>query len=347
MIKVNSWFVIFIFIFSCSKEKLYEETDPNQLRSKAPATEVQTVRVRKNPFEYLIHATGKIQAQTDVELKAQTGGIIEKVWVPNGAQIRQGQTLLTLINTHQTLARDKARLLLQEREIAYQDAMLGYSNSDSVRHKQAQQNIRISSGLAAAEIAFKEAQLAWEQTIVKTPVNGIISDLEVHAGSTITANQPICRIHSTLDLLVATELLEADALLLKPGMVAELKALGMDKTITATVYQINPRVNEKTNLIKVLLKVTGTAQLLPGMTTQLTIKVPHQKVIVIPREAIVIRSGRQVVFTFEKGLAKWNYVTAGRENGKEVEILEGLTEGQQVIVTNNLQLAHDAVVKAN
>jgi len=46
-------------------------------------------------------------------------------------------------------------------------------------------------------------------------------------------------------------------------------------------------------------------------------------------------------------LAKWNYVTVGREKGKEFEILEGLTEGQQVIVTNNLQLAHDAIGKEN
>ncbi|MBX2897135.1 MAG: efflux RND transporter periplasmic adaptor subunit [Cyclobacteriaceae bacterium] len=336
-----------ILLTACSAKQQTVEPDPQQLRNEVPPTEVQIVPARKAPFEYLIHAVGKIQPQSDIELQGQTSGVVEKVWVQNGMQVLQGQTIVTLVNAHQTLARDKARLLLQEREIAYQDAMLGYSNSDSVRHKQARQNIRISSGLAAAEIAFKEAQLAWEQTIVKAPVNGIISDLEVHAGSTITANQTICRIHSTRELLVATELLEADALLLKPGMVAELKALGMDKTIAAIVYQINPRVAEKTNLIKVLLKVTGTAQLLPGMTTQLTIKVPHQKVIVIPREAVVIRSGRHVVFTFENRLAKWNYVTVGRENGKEIEILDGLKEGQQVIITNNLQLAHDAVVKLN
>ncbi|QLH34197.1 MAG: efflux RND transporter periplasmic adaptor subunit [Cyclobacteriaceae bacterium] len=306
---------------------------------------MQTVPVRYAPFEYLIHATGKVQAQTDIELQAQAGGVIEKVWVANGTQVTQGQTLITLTNTQQTLARDKARLQLREREITYQDALLGYSKSDSVRLQQAQQNIRISSGLAAAEIAFKEAQLAWEQTILKAPVNGVISNFEVSEGSALTASQTICRIHSTRELLIATELLEADALLLKAGMASEIKTLGTDKVISATVYQINPRVDDKTNLIKVLLKVTEAVPLLPGMTAQLTLKVPHQKVIVVPREAVVIRSGRQVVFTFENGLAKWNYVTVGRQNGKEVEITDGLMEGQQAIVTNNLQLAHDASVR--
>lgn len=346
--KVSSIVVLIVLIWACSGKQEVIETDPLQLRSEVPPTEVQTVPARKLPFEYLIHTTGKIQALTDIETQAQTGGIVEKVWVTNGEQVNAGQTLITLINTQQTLARDKARLLLQEREIVYQDALLGYTKKDSIKLKQAHENLKISSGLAAAEIAYKEAQLAWEQTFIKSPLNGVISNLEVHAGSLLAANQTICRIHSARDLLVATELLEADALLLKPGMEAEVKTLGNDHAdITAKVFRINPRVDEKDNLVKVLLKLNETTRLLPGMTAQVIIKVPHNMVIVVPREAVVVRSGRQVVFTAENGLAKWNYVTAGRENGKEVEIVEGLKEGQQVIITNNLQLAHDAVVKIN
>jgi multidrug efflux pump subunit AcrA (membrane-fusion protein) len=72
--------------------------------------------------------------------------------------------------------------------------------------------------------------------------------------------------------------------------------------------------------------------------------VPAAERIVLPKEAVVIRVGRAVVFTAEDGRAKWNFITTGRDNGKEVEILDGLTEGKEVIITNNLQLAHDAPV---
>lgn len=340
-INVLVWVVL---ISACSGKQGTSEIDPQQLRNEVPPTEVQTVPARRIPFEYLIHATGKIQAETDIEIQSQTGGIVDKVWVPNGAQITRGQTLITLINTQHTLARDKANLQLQQREIDYQDAILSYNAADSIRLNQAKKNIRISSGLAAAEISFKEAQLAWEQTFIKAPVHGTISNLEVNAGSLLSANQTICRIHSTGQLQVITELLEADALLLKPGMIANVKTLGTGQNVKATVRQINPRVDEKNSLVKVTLQVINDARLLPGMTAQVTLVVPHEEVIVVPREAVVVRSGRQVVFTAENGLAKWNYVTVGRENGTELEILEGLKEGQQVIVTNNLQLAHDALV---
>lgn len=51
-----------------------------------------------------------------------------------------------------------------------------------------------------------------------------------------------------------------------------------------------------------------------------------------------------MVFTVEGNLAKWNYVEAGRNNGVYIEVNSGLKSGDKVIVTNNLQLAHEAVV---
>ena len=81
------------------------------------------------------------------------------------------------------------------------------------------------------------------------------------------------------------------------------------------------------------------------MNCSATITVPLQKCIVVPKQAVVMRSGKAVVFSLENDKAKWNYVTVGRDNGKEVEITEGLEPGMKVIVSNNLQLAHDAPVQ--
>jgi multidrug efflux pump subunit AcrA (membrane-fusion protein) len=52
-----------------------------------------------------------------------------------------------------------------------------------------------------------------------------------------------------------------------------------------------------------------------------------------------------VVFTYESGLAKWNYVKTSFENSTQYVITEGLSPGDSVIVKGNLNLAHDAKVK--
>lgn len=80
------------------------------------------------------------------------------------------------------------------------------------------------------------------------------------------------------------------------------------------------------------------------MNCSVTINLPSGNTLIVPREALVMRSDRPVVFTLVNDKAKWNYVTVGRTNGKDVEITGGLKAGEQVITSNNLQLAHDAPV---
>lgn len=100
----------------------------------------------------------------------------------------------------------------------------------------------------------------------------------------------------------------------------------------------------KTGLVKVVLQLEGTSKAFPGMHVNVRMRLPFKSNIIVLKEAIVIRSGKQVVFTAVNGKAYWNYVKTGRENGKEIEVLEGLKTGDNVIISNNLQLAHDAPV---
>ena len=77
--------------------------------------------------------------------------------------------------------------------------------------------------------------------------------------------------------------------------------------------------------------------------------------LVIPKTAVVLRSGKQVVFTLQEGKAMWNYVHTGLENATEYVVSdksqkgieEGLLEGDTIIVTGNLNLAHEAAVKVS
>lgn len=74
-------------------------------------------------------------------------------------------------------------------------------------------------------------------------------------------------------------------------------------------------------------------------------RVPHQ--LVIPKQAVILRSEKQVVFTFASDRAKWVYVKTGLENISSFSITEGLQEGDSVIYEGNLNLAHDAGVTIN
>jgi hypothetical protein len=115
------------------------------------------------------------------------------------------------------------------------------------------------------------------------------------------------------------------------------------------VEVINPYVDVN-GMVMVRLRLQHLSQqkqfsLLPGMNCSAIIEVPSSTALSIPKEALVYRSQKVIAFTYEDGKAKWNEVLIGRDNGEFVEVLEGLKPGQEVIVTNNLQLAHDAPVQ--
>jgi hypothetical protein len=96
--------------------------------------------------------------------------------------------------------------------------------------------------------------------------------------------------------------------------------------------------------VKALVPNTRNA-LFEGMNVRVIIRkvVPGQ--LVVPKQAVVQRQGREVVFVLEDGLAKWNYVKTGRENSTSYTITEGLQAGMKVIISGNLNLAHDAEVE--
>ena len=81
------------------------------------------------------------------------------------------------------------------------------------------------------------------------------------------------------------------------------------------------------------------------MNVRVSVKRSVGEQLVIPKTAVVLRSGKQVVFTLKDGKAMWNYVHTGLENMEEYTITDGLEEGMEVIVTGNVNLAHEAPVK--
>jgi len=345
MLKLLTILVLMLLAFGCAPDTPSTEQDPQQLRSEIPATEVRTSLTRKAPFEYLIQSTGKIQSAIDIKIYSHSAGIVKKLLITNAGYAVKGSALAELENEKQALALEKARINLIEKKVNFDDQVMRYDD-DSVKFAKARDNIRITSGLAAAEVAYREAKLEFDYTFIRATATGRVTDLEVKAGASLTAGQVFCQLYDPSNMIVVCNVLEADALVLKLGVTSEVQTLGIEPSIlTGTVKEINPRVDSKTNLVNVIVQLNATKAMMPGMSVQITLKVRGKETILVPKEAVVIRSGKQVVFTLEDNLAKWNYVKIGSANGKDVAVLEGLKQNQQVIITNNLQLAHDAPVK--
>ncbi len=67
--------------------------------------------------------------------------------------------------------------------------------------------------------------------------------------------------------------------------------------------------------------------------------------LLIPQDAVLVRMGRKLAFVVEEGIAKWRYIEVGLENEDYAEVLDGIKEGETVIIEGHFTLAHDAKVR--
>jgi RND family efflux transporter MFP subunit len=341
---VRTIFVI-VAMASCSGDQQPIADSVGQKIGSSPAVEVYVMKAEEKPFMYRVTSPGVVRSKLEVELNGVIPGTVKGINFRNGDRVTRGSPIVELENSRQVLGYRAAEISLAEKRIAFEDQTLSFSQSrDSLRYKSALSNIRITSGLAAAEVAYEEAKLALEGTSIKAPFSGRVADLALRAGEEVVPGQLVCRLYDPDQFVASCGVLEEDAALLKVGMQADVQVHAVKQLkLSGRVAEINPWVDELTKRVAVRVSIDGTG-LFPGMAANITIFLPAERSIIVPKEALVLRSGRQVVFTASGGKAKWNYVTVGRDGGEEIEILDGLEPGALVIVRNNLHLSHDSPI---
>ncbi|HKK76830.1 MAG TPA: efflux RND transporter periplasmic adaptor subunit [Saprospiraceae bacterium] len=344
-------FICFLWACESSSESAPEENLAEASVARQQAVEIQTVPVRRAAFPLQVKTNGRIRARRQVELKMPVGGQIETFQLETGRRVAKGDLLIALDDTDKQLELEQYQFSLDDAEVAKADMLIsngGEANVDSSVSAQRLEFINKLSGYNKARHALQIARRELEKTKLQAPFGGIIANVQVRSEDLLSAGQPLCTLIDPQSFEVEFSLIEQEAVRVRSGQTVQFYALAApERHYTARISAINPMVNEQ-GLVQLYAKVANPGTpLFEGMQVAVSIeqRVPDQ--LIVPREALVLRSGRTVVFTHdtEANLAKWNYVTVAYENDAEVAISEGLEAGQQVIISGNLNLDHDARVQ--
>ncbi|WP_177222635.1 efflux RND transporter periplasmic adaptor subunit [Chitinophaga sp. YR627] len=309
---------------------------------------VTTAKAQRKDFEYQISANGKVRSGKEQMIFAETDGKLLALYATMGEFVQSGKIIIqldTLLPRHKV---NRAELQVFNAGKEYESQLLGYENllkdRTPVKTADIKKKLRIASGLAEGEESLFEAGYELSKATIRAPFKGLVTDIKVQEGQFVKAGTELFRIYDPTDLRLEIRVLESDVTLLHKGLTAIISPVSAsDQHIAAYVQEINPYIDENgLALVKLGIKTGGI--LFPGMNCTALLNVPLHKSIVVAKEAVIQRSGRSIVFTVENGVARWNYVTVGRDNGKEVEILDGIKVSQEVIISDNLQLANETPV---
>lgn len=317
--------------------------------------EIRTAPVRSGAFPLRTLSTGTLTAARQAELSLRTGGYLTELPVQPGQYLQKGELVAALDPTDLRFAVKRAEVQLaaaheQEADLIQQAG--GQPEADSTLTSDIRATIRVRAGVPEAELELESAQTRLRQAQLYAPFSGWVADLAVSAYQQIDPGQVICRLIDPDAFAVDLLLLETTALQMRTGQPVEVRLPApQNRKLQARIAHIDPVVNEQ-GLVKVqanLGAIPKGIRVFEGMSVEAAIEEPVPDQLIVPKEAVVLRSGRQVIFTYdaESGLAKWNYVEVAYENDEMAAIAEGLQAGQQVIIEGNLNLSHDAQVTVN
>ena len=210
------------------------------------------------------------------------------------------------------------------------------------------------------QVGMNEAQIAWVEgsgktqarTILLAPISGVVTELAVREGMTVTAGTTLFRLNGLGTVWANAEVPESQAALLRPGTRVRAKSTAMPEvTLDGQVQALLPEVNPTTRTLKARLELANPGgRLVPGMSVQMQFTdLQVGKALLVPTEA-VIQTGRRTVVIVADGEGRSGHfrpveVEIGTEGGGQTEVRRGLQAGQRVVVSSQFLIDSEASLK--
>ena len=333
------------FILTKNKQENEEKIAIVAEKNASVSVKVATVKTEEVSLDFV--ANGSFEPKQELSLEAEKSGKVIKVLAKEGDRVVVGQTLAIMRG-------DAINVNAQAAEAAYQNAKSDYSRFDNAYKTGGvtkQQLDQAKVALINAEATYKQAKINIGDTRIKAPINGIINAKMIEPGSMLAAMPPTKMFEivnvNTLKLKVTVN--EAQVANLKTGnSITVTSSVYPDKEFSGRITFIAAKADSSLNF-PIEIEITNNANndLKAGMYGTAVFKSAQQKqtMTVVPRTAFVGSVSSNQVFVAENGIAKLKTVTAGRILGDKVEILGGLSDGETVITTGQINLQEGSKVE--
>lgn len=314
---------------------------------------VKSVTVSKQVFTQSVRAVGRIEPneRSIYVIMPKFEGWVETLYVnATGDEVHAGQALFEVYSP-ELVSAQREYLIAVQGEQAMQSAQADAKNNMSNLVNSSLARLK-NWDISAGELRqLRESGEVKRSITYRSPVRGIVLEKMAVKGMRFMPGETLYKIADLSKLWIMVDVFEQDIAALKIGQAAQVNIDAFPGRVFATrVSYIYPTLNEQTRTARVRLELNNAdGKLRSGMFARvmLVIKNNQQAVLAVPDSAVIYSGSRELVLV-DLGAGKFapRIVKLGRQSDDQIEILEGVKEGEKIVTSANFLLDAESNLKA-
>lgn len=334
-----------LIVWTLDKNKKENEAKTAVVAETGDAIAVTAATASLREIDLDFSSNGNFSANQDLMLKAEAGGRITRLLVNEGARVSKGQVLAYIDAEYASLDLERAEDALQKLKTDLHRYQSSYETGGVTKA----QLDEIELAVRNTENQVAQARRRLQDSNVKAPISGIVNKRMVEVGAYVGPGMDLFEIVDISRLKLNVTASESQVVQINPGDKVKITSTVFpEDEFSGSVSFIAVKADEALNYpIEILVdNESQKVGLRAGMYATAHFQFPKQDpVILIPRGSFVGSvNSREIYVMSADSLAQIRQVTPGRIIGEEVEILHGLTPGEVVITSGQINLTDGAKV---
>ncbi len=322
-------FLLLIFTAATGKSE-----STHQASHELPAIPVHTISVQETTTLPQVELVATIEAVRQAAISAKVTGTIIELPVVLGSRVEQGD-ILAQISAEEISARvlqAQAQLAQARRNLLREQKLLKRNATTRETVNSLRDMFKI------AQATLKEAQTMLGYATIKAPFTGVITRKLANNGDLATPGAPLLRLEDDTSLQAVTAVPESLLQRIATGDSLTVIIPSAAAELTGTVAEIAPAADPRSRTARVKINIPYSPALRTGQFARIALPAAPATSLFVPTSAVIPFGQMDKVFVVENGYAMLRLVRTGRHTDKKVEILAGITPGDNVITDNNSRL---------
>jgi RND family efflux transporter MFP subunit len=309
------------------------------------ALPVSVAPVQKKDLNSFLVLNGIVEPERKVEIYSRLSAYVKQIVKEEGAYVQENAILALLDDTEIKIGFEQAKIQLEQAKLTLEEAEQNFVRNQELIKREliSEQEFQTQEAVYKQrkldyqnrQESYKDLDLQLNYTKIRALSEGFITERLIEVGDRVNANEQVYTIEDFKPLLIRVYVPTSDAIKLEPGMPADVTTEVLAGAVfKGDVKLINPRIDNQTGTVKTTIEVFDESfRLKPGMFVEVQIAIgAKENVLVIPRRAILYKQNKTYVFVMNRNQVSQREISMGLTEEDEVEVTNGLVEGDVIVV---------------